>query len=61
MAIEQPTIQSAEGQLVVVSTPRGAVWQVCCGGICLQAHSGVQMVELLRALRRSQGLPVPPG
>lgn len=61
MVIEQLMGQSADGQLVVVSTPRGAMWQVCCGGICLQAHSGVQMVELLRALRRSQGLPVPPG
>lgn len=37
------------------------MWQVCCGGVCMRAHSGVRMLELLRALRISQGKPVPPG
>lgn len=60
MAVDPSIPQSEDGQLTVVDTDEGAMWQVCCGGICLRAHSGVQMVELLRALRRSQGLPVPP-
>lgn len=53
--------QSADGQLVVVNTHEGVMWQVCCGGVCMRAHSGVRMLELLRALRISQGKPVPPG
>lgn len=56
-----PSSQSADGQLVVINTSQGAMWQVCYGGICVQAHSGVRMLELLRALRISQGKPVPPG
>ena len=53
--------QSADGQLVVVATAKGALWQVCSGGVCVQAHSGVRLIEAYRQLRISQGLPVPPG
>lgn len=61
MPIEQPTVQSADGQLVVVATARGAMWQICLGGTCVQGHSGAQVVELYRQLRISQGRLVPPG
>lgn len=61
MAIEQLIPQSADGQLVVVNTSRGAMWQVCLGGVCLQAHSGIRLMEMYRALRVSQGRLVPPG
>lgn len=61
MTIEQSTPQSADGQLVVVATPAGAMWQVCLGGICIQAHSGEQLLAQYRALMISQGQLVPPG
>lgn len=61
MAIERPTIQSADGQMVVVATSRGVMWQICLGGVCVQAHSGAHLVELYRQLRISQGRLVPPG
>lgn len=60
MVIEQLMGQSADGQLVVVSTPRGAMWQICLGGTCVQGHSGAQVVEQYRQLRISQGRLVPP-
>ena len=58
---QRPITQSADGQLVVVMTEKGALWQVCAGGVCVQAHSGARVVELYRQLLISQGLPVPPG
>ena len=69
MAIQLPqpmegsryTEQSADDQLVVVRTESGAMWQVCSGGVCVQAHSGVRLMELYRQLLISQGRPVPMG
>lgn len=61
MDSSRPISQSADGQLVVVLTAKGALWQICSGGVCVQAHSGARVVELYRQLRISQGLPVPPG
>jgi hypothetical protein len=58
---QRPISQSADGQLVVIATAQGALWQVCSGGVCVQAHSGVRLIEAYRQLRISQGLPVPPG
>jgi hypothetical protein len=57
----RPTPQSADGQLVVVNTSSGAMWQVCIGGTCVRAHSGVRLMEQYRALLISQGRLVPPG
>ena len=54
-------IQSADGQLVVVVSEKGALWQICSGGVCVQAHSGARVIELYRQLLISQGRPVPPG
>lgn len=53
--------QSADGQIVVVVTAAGVMWQVCLGGVCVQAHSGAQLMEMVRALRISLGQLVPPG
>lgn len=54
-------LQSADGQLVVVMTLQGAMWQVCSGGTCVRAHSGVRLIEQYRTLLVSQGRMVPPG
>lgn len=54
-------IQSADGQVTVVMTVKGAMWQVCSGGTCVRAHSGVRLIEQYRALLVSQGRLVPPG
>lgn len=53
--------QSVDGQLTVVNTTKGAMWQVCWRGTCLQAHSGARLMEQYRALLISKGLVVPPG
>lgn len=45
---------------VVVDEQGGTVWQACGGGHCVRSHSGVRVLELLAALLRSKGLPVPP-
>ncbi len=58
---QRPITQSADGQLVVIATAKGALWQVCSGGVCVQAHSGVRLIEAYRQLLISQGRPVPPG
>jgi hypothetical protein len=62
--MDDPAITSsqfADGQLEVIDTPAGAMWQICLGGICVQAHNGEQLLAQYRALRISQGRPVPPG
>lgn len=59
MDVQRPMVQSADGQLVVVKTEQGAMWQVCSGGTCVQAHSGMRLMELYRQLLISQGRPVP--
>jgi hypothetical protein len=51
----------AAAVIEVVDTEHGAMWQACVGGVCVRAHSGVQLLELYRALLVSQGRPVPPG
>ena len=61
MDSSRPITQSADGQLVVIATAKGALWQVCSGGVCVQAHSGARVVELYRQLLISQGRVVPPG
>jgi hypothetical protein len=61
MDLQRSMIQSADGQLVVVRTTEGAMWQICSGGVCVQAHSGVRIIELYRQLLISQGRPVPEG
>lgn len=53
--------QSADGQIVVVATSEGVMWQCCIGGICARAYSGAQLMEMVRALRISRGRLVPPG
>lgn len=57
----QRIIQSADDQMVVIDSPQGALWQICSGGVCVQAHSGVRLMELYRQLLISQGRPVPMG
>lgn len=61
MDVQRAIQQSADDQLVVVRTEHGAMWQVCSGGVCVQAHSGVRLMELYRQLLISQGRPVPAG
>jgi hypothetical protein len=53
--------RSAAAVIEVVDTEHGAMWQACVGGVCVRAHSGVQLLELYRVLLVSQGRPVPPG
>lgn len=59
MDVQRPMVQSADDQLVVVRTEHGAMWQVCSRGVCVQAHSGVRLIEAYRQLLISQGRPVP--
>lgn len=39
----------------------GTGWQICSGGVCLLDRSGPALMEKYRALRLSQGRPVPLG
>lgn len=51
---------AAPDQLTVVDHPDlGGCWQICSGGVCLQDCCGHAIMERYRALRISQGRPVP--